>query len=110
MQNIDIKLKKKIMRRIYFMFFLQKVFNSFAVKVYALISFVGFMIVQVSLVNVIANMPNMANINALYRFFVSAFLNTEFIVQALTLGALTATLLLLKDIAKTYLGVNPISA
>lgn len=102
MKNINTQLKKKIMRRIYFTFFLRKVFNPLATKMYVLASFVGFIATQVSLVNVVANMPNVTNIGALYIFSTSAFLNTEFVIQLLFVGMLSATFLLLKDIVNIY--------
>ncbi len=102
MENINIQLKKKIMRRVYLTYFLRKVFNPLAIKVYLLASFIGFITVQVSLANVFANMPSVVNIGALYRFSVSAFLNTEFAVQLLSVGVLVAIFLLLKDIVNTH--------
>ena len=107
MQRIDTQLKKKIMKRIYFAYFLRKVFNPFTMKIYALISFAGVLASQVSLVNVIANMPSATNVGALFRFYVSAFLNTEFAVQLLSVGALVAISLLFKDIVKTYSTYTP---
>jgi len=110
MQRIDTQLKKKIMRRVYFTYFLRKVFNPFAIKIYTIVSFAGFIASQVSLVNVVANMPSMTNIDALYRFSTSAFLNTEFVVQLLSVGALVTIFLLLKDIVKTYSISAPVTA
>ncbi len=42
---------------------------------------------EVWVAHVIANMPSASDISAVVRFFVSAFLNTRFIVQALTILA-----------------------
>lgn len=84
------------------MYFLRKVFNPFAVKAYLLVSFAGFIVSQVSLVDVVANMPSVTNIGALYVFYTSAFLNTEFIIQLLSVGVFVAIFLILKDIVKTY--------
>jgi len=77
-------------------------FNPLAIKAYLLVSFVGVIALQVSLTNVAANMPSVTNIDALYRFSSSAFLNTEFVVQLLSVGTLVAIFLLLKDVVKTY--------
>lgn len=109
MENINIQLKKKIMRRVYFSYFLQRVFNSFTLKAYALVFFAGVIVSQVSMTNVLANMPRLTEVNALYRFSASAFLNTEFIIQILSVGALIVIFLLLKDITKTYLTATPIT-
>jgi hypothetical protein len=102
MENINTQLKKKIMRRVYFTYYLRKVFSPLAIKAYLLISFVGFISSQVSFANIMANMPSITNISALYHFYTSAFLNTGFIVQLLSVGMLLAIFLLLKDIVKTY--------
>jgi hypothetical protein len=110
MRNIDVQLKKKIMRRVYGTFFVRKVSSPFAVKLYILVSFTGFLISQISLGNVVANMPQVTNLGALYRFSTSAFLNTEMIVQLLSLGALIATVLLFKDVVKIYFTPTSVTA
>ena len=102
MERINKKLKKRIMRRIYFMFFLRKMTSSFAIETYALVSFIGFLLSLVSFKNVFANMPSVTNVPALYNFYTSAFLNTEFVVQVLFAAAAGVLFLLVKDIIKLH--------
>lgn len=110
MENINTQLKKKIMRRVYLAYFLRKAFNPLTMKAYLIVSFAGFIASQVSLANVVANMPSVTNISALYLFSTSAFLNTEFAIQLLSVGVLIAIFLLLKDIVKTYSIFTPVAA
>jgi len=102
MEHINEQLKKKIMRRVYITFFLKKVFNPVAVKLYTLTVFLGVSVSFVSFGSVLANMPRVTDIVALYNFSTSAFFNTEFAVQFLSTGALLAIFLLMKDIIKIY--------
>lgn len=104
------QLKKKIMRRVYLAFFLRRMASPLAVKSYMLVAFLGFLVSQVSVSNVAANMPRVTDIAALYRFSLGAFLNTEFIVQLLSVGIVLAMFLLLKDMAKMHLAPHLVSA
>jgi hypothetical protein len=102
MGYINAKLKKKIMRRVYFIFFLRKISSSFSLKFYTLASFITFLILNVSLKNILRNMPNITDITALFNFSISAFTETEVIVQFFSIGVIIITTLLLKDISKIY--------
>jgi len=102
MERINEQLKKKIMRKVYLTFFLRKVFNPMAIKLYMLATFLGTSVSFVSFGSVLANTPRITDIGALYSFSTSAFLNTEFAVQFLSAGALLAIFLLMKDIVKIY--------
>ena len=102
MDRINKKLKKRIMRRIYFAFFLRKATSVFAIEVYAFVFFAGVLLSSVSLKNIFANMPKLTDISALYTFYVSAFLNTELMVQFLLTGVFAAAFILFKDIIKSH--------
>ncbi len=56
---------------------------------------------EVWVAKIIANMPSATNVAALTRFMVAAFLNTHFIVQALTVLALAAFVWLAHEMART---------
>lgn len=102
MEHINKKLKKRIMRRIYLSFFLRKATGVFAIEVYAFVFFAGVLLSSVSLKNIFANMPKLTDVPALYTFYVSAFLNTELLVQFLLMGVFAAAFMLFKDIVKLY--------
>lgn len=104
MESINKKLKNRIMRRVYLRFFVRKVFAPTPVKLYIVASFVGFIVSRVSIGNVIENTPQVFNIGAFYNFSVSAFMNTEFVIQVLSVGVIIATFLLVRDLTKYQVG------
>jgi hypothetical protein len=55
---------------------------------------------EVWVAKVFANMPSIADLSALTRFFAFAFLNTATSVQALSLLTLVASLFLAREIAR----------
>ncbi len=55
---------------------------------------------EVWVANVVENMPSMSNIGALLNFWVSAFLNTHLIVQALTILTFISLLFLAREVAR----------
>lgn len=93
------QLKKRIMRRIYVIFFLKRVFSEFALKTYA---FVGLMWAGVSLVSVGNVFKNMLNVSGglddFYNFFTYAFLHTTMVVQMLFIGFIITMLSILLDL------------
>lgn len=89
--------KKRIMRRVYAVYILRKIFNQFTAKgaVFTLALF-GF----ASLVHVAAvfdNMPSLLDTTSFFNFSYAAFVNTEFAVQALILALGVVALWLIKD-------------
>jgi len=86
MERINEQLKRKIMRRIYFMFAVRKALSPVALKLYAFIALLWFGVSQVSMGNIIANMPQVTNVSAFYDFYTSALVNTEFAVQMILAG------------------------
>lgn len=80
----ELKLKRNIMRRVYLAYVVKTIFSQKVVK------FIPFALVVVeltpflplvSLQHVIANMPALTDLKALYSYEVSAFMNTELVVQ-----------------------------
>ncbi len=80
----ELKLKRNIMRRVYFIYAVRTIFSKKAIK-FVPIALVAAELTPflpfISIRNVIANMSNAADIKAFYFFNLSAFLNTEFVVQ-----------------------------
>lgn len=81
MRKLEEKLKKEIMRRVYTLWILKNIFNTFFLKViiflFAGISF----LMRVSVSNVLNNLPGGGDIFANYRYLLFAFFNTDFSVQ-----------------------------
>ena len=90
------------MRRVHTIHILRKVINPFMFKCAILLTFVGGVVSFVSAQNVMANMPQAFDVVALFYFSKYAFLHTEFLVQALTLGTLAIAMWLLKDIVRIF--------
>jgi len=100
MERINEQLKRRIMRRIYFMFVVRRALSPIALKLYASVSLLLFMVSQVSLWDIIANMPRVTNIGAFYSFYTSALVNTEFAVQAILIGIVFFIVWMILDIKK----------
>lgn len=93
------ELKKKIMRRVYTIYVLRKVFNPLMYRLYLLVALLGGVASFVSISNVVANMPRYG-ISNLYDFSMYAFLHTEVTVQVLTLGAGAVLLWFILDLTR----------
>lgn len=92
------ELKNNIMRRVYVIFFLRKLTSLFAIKVSALALLFVSANFLVSVRDVLINMPDMQHLNAVYHFYLSAFLHTELPVQLLIVAVLTLFVFIVKDI------------
>lgn len=96
------ELQKRIMKRVTRTYYLKRVFNPLLFKVYGLVAVGAGVASVVSVRNVVANMPDLLDVNGLYTFAQSALLNTEFSVQlALIVAALLSALLIRDTLAKT---------
>lgn len=96
----DQELKARIMGEVGRIYWLRKAINYLTIKLYALgILSVG-LLSTVSVQNVIANMPPLADVAAVARFMLSAVVNTEVIVQILFMGALVVAALFVADIVR----------
>lgn len=91
-------LKKKIMRRIYALWFYKKITSPFAAELFFLVAIFFGLTAYVSLKNIFNNTPSVFSPGAVAGFFASAFYQTEMIVQVLFVGMLASLIFLLKDI------------
>ena len=92
-------LTKKIMRRIYFIWFVRQIFNAVTVKV-ALVFLLAWQITSyVSVKNVIANWYLTEwGFSGSYAFLQSALIETDVMVQVLMLGTVLVASLLFRDV------------
>ncbi len=86
------------MGRVYMIFFMKKLYGRIALKTYALIGLVLLQSELVSVKNVIANMPAVTDISAVYRFYSYAFFNTHIAVQVAVVASLAVGLWLFRDL------------
>src|SRR3989338_4754885 len=98
--------ENRIMLRVRRMYYLKKVINPFAFKVYGLAAVALGTFKMVSVQNVIANMPGFLDLGSMYVFMRAALLNTELSVQLALIVATLLALLVLKDALKR--GVAPL--
>jgi hypothetical protein len=98
------KLKKRIMRRVYAVWFAKRITSPFVIKFVVLILFIFRMGSYVSFSNVVANMPSFAS----YGFFWSAFLNTETALKLLLVGVFLLAVWLLRDIKISFSPSTPL--
>ena len=90
--------KRKIMRRVYVVWFSKKIFNTLTMKAALIILLMWQITSYVSVKNVIANWNFNDGFAASYAFLESAILNTELMTQVLALGILMFIGLLVRDI------------
>lgn len=86
MTKLEIKLKNKIMRRIYAVWFLKKVFSAAFLRTVIIIGLFFELAREVSLVDVMNNLPMATDLSANYQYFSFAFTHTELSVQLYLLG------------------------
>ncbi len=79
-------LQQKIMRRVWAIFFLRTLTSFPALRIYTLAFLTWQTVSVVSVRDVLANMPRIADIGHLWTFYVSAFMHAEFLAQALLLA------------------------
>lgn len=92
------QLQKRIMRRVYAVFFMKRAVGPTALKLYTLMLASAGIVSLVSVGNVFANMP--ADIAGVLVFVFYALSHTEFIVQLFVFGTLGAALWLVRDIVQ----------
>lgn len=85
------------MRRIYAIYVLQRVLHPTLLKVYILGGAFLALVSYVSISNIFANAPG-NDIGAWYNFTLTAFLNTELIVQGIAGSMALAAIFLMKDL------------
>ncbi len=90
MQN-DI-LKKNIMRRVYMVYILRMVVKPLILEGILLVCLMGVATFFISLPHVITNLLALHGIQALGKFFVAAFMNTQSIVKAISISVVLVTI------------------
>ncbi len=94
----NIELQKRIMRKVCWTCYLKRAINPFMVKLYTLTVISISIATSISIPNVIKNTVAINNPSTLYSFYISAFTNTEIIVQTLLVGGVVFAIWLLKDL------------
>src|SRR3989344_3184993 len=93
-----VDLTKRIMRRVYFIWFIHQVFNAVTAKIALVALFAWQFGSYVSVRDVFLNWHPDWGISGSYAFFESALRNTEFTVQMLLIGIVVVGILLARDI------------
>lgn len=88
------------MRRVYFVYVLRRVFNPTMRKLYGMVLCAIFGSFFFSFKNVLANMFAMSGVSSLYNFYLSAFLNTSFIVQVIFVVVSVLGIMVVKDVIR----------
>lgn len=88
------------MRRIYAVWILRKLTSPTAMKLIMLFAVLKESFSVVSVSNVLANSPSLWNFFASYRFFMSAFWNTETVVRLLFIACLALFAWVIRDFAR----------
>lgn len=91
------QLKENVMRRVYAIYAFRMVVPKVAVLTIALYALKHF----VSFVDVLRNMPSMADISRSALFFWSAFTNTDMIVQASILATFIILVFMARDVSRS---------
>ena len=93
-------MRREVMRRVYIIFFLRTVVKPFAMKAAFLMVLAASGTIFVSIQQVWGNMPSPAKIAAFIKFVLSAFQNTEFAVQALSLALVVLAVFAFRDLTR----------
>ena len=92
-----------VMKRVRRIYVLRQYINRTTLKLYAGGILMGALTGLVSVSNILANMPSLTTPGMIIDFVVRAIVDTEFVVQILFAGFLTAIVLTLYDISKNML-------
>jgi hypothetical protein len=110
MNNQELQLKNKIMRRVRFVFFAKKVIRPVAFELAFIVALLCLETFLVSIRHVITNASGMHDIIGLSNFFIVAFMKTEWTVKALFLGMVFVAIAFLRDVYKglAYMTLNKV--
>lgn len=86
MTKLETQLKNKIMRRVYAVWMLKKVLSFAFLRFLVLCGLAFELFREVSVVNVLNNLPNVTDIAANFRYISFAFAHTEASVQLYVFG------------------------
>ncbi len=95
--NNSVDLKTRIMRRVYAVWMLRKVFSPFAMKVYIALVIGWQMAARVHVAMVLNNAPSVTNVHDSLSFFSAAFSQAEFTLQLILLTGVVLALWLGRD-------------
>ena len=95
-------LKQRVMRRVYIMWTLRKIFSPGMVKVYLAVAFLWELGRQVFVAQVFSNSPSLSQIGENVHFFLSAFTSTDVGVQLVVVAFVVIVALLVRDVLKTF--------
>jgi len=94
-------IEKNVLKRVRVIFAIRKIFQPMFVEVYVLILATSGLFYTSSVFNVFDNLTSSSRgPGDILSFFYGAFLNTEFIVQALSILILASALFLLKNLGQ----------
>jgi len=93
--------KKEIMQRVRTVFYLKLIFQPVVLELLAAVAFMSLTTVFVSFGHVIANTVSAPDRLAVLKYFTTAFIQTEFVVQLLVVGTILAGTFLVKDIFRS---------
>ena len=93
-------LKKNIMRRVRFIYFLRRVFSAVSLKLALAAVFLVGIASFVSVRDVIMNMPDPWSVSEFLNFTFDAFIKTETMVQIFALATFVFLCLLARDLLK----------
>lgn len=100
MNNINLQNRAETMRRVYSIFLMKKLYGRIAIKGYVLLALVYIQAKLIFVKAVLANMPSVTDVPAVYRFYTYAFLNTKVAVQVAIIAAFVTAIWLFRDFLK----------
>lgn len=96
-------IEQTVMRRVYMVYTLRRIFSPRAFKYYALITAGTFFVSVVSFQAIIENMPKTSNMSDYANFYESAFIHTEVGTKIALVAIALAFLLIVRDALKSFL-------
>jgi hypothetical protein len=99
----NVQLKNRIMRRVYAIYVLRKVFSGTAYKIYAGVALLFGIKVFVHVAAVAENMPDLTDLAGLYNFSLYAIMHTEFAVQFIVFGTAALAIWVMRDSIRNIL-------
>ena len=95
-------IEKNVMRRIYRARVLRFVISTDTLAIFIFVLALWGIGREVWVTRIFQNMPHSGNISALFTFWFSAFLHTNFIVEALSVLTFACVIFLAREVARTF--------
>lgn len=102
MKSLGTKIKNRVLRRVYLIYFLRQVFRPSFVRIYILLALLWQASVRVSLGSVVKNAPSIQEPYNVYSFVSSALASTEAIIQILSAGVSVLIVWLIVDFSRPF--------